>query len=301
MPLVQSANGNIRHIHRNGKGFRVRMKIHGKLFCGPTRAVRCFAEDDLYFARRCGSRAQMGHFIELLHNGYVIENLKGYQRILRTCLLSASNIPAPKHGVAKQSHSRSSKKAVKVPTRSRGVMRTIKRQPKIRRSKCGDASGLAGKSKVSRSKASTVNGTIAGGGDGKKLLLKLKKCNYEAIMAGRKIWDVRPLLGKSGRPSMPANLGTVGRVVILQSGRGTNNRARIVETRKYLGQANVPAINEMLLDLGTDLLPDAPSSFEARFDEYVSCYGKDHDLNTMSFVAMRLELERDITASAHAA
>ena len=239
---------------------------------------------------------QMGYFIELLHNGHAREDVEGYQRIVR-----ASNLQAPNHGVAKQSHSRSSKKAVKVPTRSRGVMRTIKRQPKIRRSKCGDASGLAGKSKVSRSKASTVNETIAGGGDGKKLLLQLKKCHYEAIMAGRKIWEARPLLGKSGRPSMPANLGTVGRVVILQSGRGTNNRARIVETRKYLGQANVPAINEMLLDLGTDLLPDAPSSFEARFDEYVSCYGKDHDLNTMSFVAMRLELERDITASAHAA
>ena len=296
MPLVQSANGNIRHIHRNGKGFRVHMKIHGKLFRGPTRALRCFAEDDLHFARLCGSRAQMGYFIELLHNGHARELVKGYQKIVR-----ASNLQAPNHGVAKQSHSRSSKKAVKVPTRSRGVMRTIKRHPKIRRSKCGDASGLAGKSKVSRSKASTVNGTIAGGGDGKKLLLKLKKCNYEAIMAGRKIWDVRPLLGKSGRASMSWHLGTVGRVVILQSGRGTNNRARIVETRKYLGQANVPAINEMLLDLGTDLLPDAPSSFEARFDEYVSCYGKDHDLNTMSFVAMRLELERDITASAHAA
>ena len=270
------------YVERHGKGWRVKLSIDSKFYCGPTHSIRPAAERDLFFARQKKSREEMCDFVRLLHNGNVFNGFLGYQKIHNTSVA--------------QSHPRAFKKAAKE-IKSLGAMRKTRPQSKIRTSKSGDASKLAGKSKATQNKASALNETIADSIGGKKLLLQLKKCHYEAIMTQRKMWEARPLLDKTGKPSMFAKLGSVGRIVVLQSGRGTNNVARITEVRKYLGQVNMPPVKEMLLELGADLLPDSPSSLEARINQYAECYSEGWDLDKMAFVALRLELGRSTIAS----
>jgi hypothetical protein len=46
----------------------------------------------------------------------------------------------------------------------------------------------------------------------------------------------------------------------------------------------------MVVELGADLLPDAHVDTTARVQEYVALYGQRFDMNSLGFVAMRLEL-----------
>jgi hypothetical protein len=128
--------------------------------------------------------------------------------------------------------------------------------------------------------------------DDRKLLLQVKKCHYNAIMAKRKLWEARTMFYRTGRPSLSLQLGFIGRSVILQSGPGTNNVARITDVRLYYGQAGMSPIKEMLIYLGSELLPDAPPTLEARIKQYEECYHKNCELDKSPFIAMRLEVDQ---------
>ena len=82
MPWQKKAVRDLGYILPHGKGFRVMLTMHGKLFAGPTRASHGLADWDLRWVRRCGSREQMCNFIKLLHNGHTREHLRGYEKIL---------------------------------------------------------------------------------------------------------------------------------------------------------------------------------------------------------------------------
>jgi hypothetical protein len=114
----------------------------------------------------------------------------------------------------------------------------------------------------------------------KVLLLQLKRTHYDAIKSRRKRWEARPLFRDSNRgrgPSLYDTLATVGRVVVLQSGAGTNDRVRIAEVRRYI------SVQDMVSELAADLLPDHTD----RVRVYEDLYG---DLGcARGFVAMRLE------------
>ena len=60
--------------------------------------------------------------------------------------------------------------------------------------------------------------------------------HYDAIKAGRKVWEARPsyqLRKGAWCESSFSQLAAVGRVVVLQSGAGTNDLASVVEFRRY--------------------------------------------------------------------
>ena len=128
--------------------------------------------------------------------------------------------------------------------------------------------------------------------DDRKLLLRVKKCHYKAIMAKRKLWEARTMFYKTGRPSLSWQLASIGRGVILQSGPGTSSVARITDLRLYYGQAGMSPIKEMLIDLGSELLPDAPPTLEARIKQYEECYHRNCELDKSPFIAMRLEVDQ---------
>ena len=117
-------------------------------------------------------------------------------------------------------------------------------------------------------------------------------------MAKRKLWEARPMLEKTGKTSLSWQLGTIGRIVVLQSGGGTNNVARITDVRLYYGQTDMHPIKEMLSDIGPELLPDAPPTLEAGLREYEKCYNAAKfyytrlEWDKMPFIAMRLDVEQ---------
>ena len=261
-------------VSQHGTGARIMVWLNGKLYTGPTRASRRWATCDLLMARKLQSREQMCLFVQLLHNGHCREHLRGYQKILSKITQMQSS------AVAKAAK-------VKKPLRAK---RRARSPSKIKACKRGVANRPAGTFKSARTKDSPLQDTTPHSSDGKKLLLQLKRCHYEAIMAERKLWEARPLLDKTGKHSKFAKLGTVGRIVILQSGRGTNSAARITDVRRYLGEVDMPPIKEMLLDLGAELLPDSPPTLKARISQYAECYSEGWDLDKMPFVALRLEL-----------
>jgi len=126
----------------------------------------------------------------------------------------------------------------------------------------------------------------------KVLLLQLQRPHYDAMKSGRKQWEARPLFddaNRGGRQSLCDSLATVGRVVVLQSGAGTNDRVRITEVRRYSAnpQAEISAVRAMVDELGSSLLPDAANA-SAGVKVYESLYGAARCAR--GFVAMRLEM-----------
>ena len=119
----------------------------------------------------------------------------------------------------------------------------------------------------------------------KALLLQLKRPHYNAIMAGRKLWEARPLLTGSGQPTIYNKLAIVSNVAILQSGAGTNDRVRIAEVRRYTPQNCLHPLEDMVAELGTDLLPDV-ADIRSRAVVYEELYGFQRCAG--GFVAMRL-------------
>ena len=127
--------------------------------------------------------------------------------------------------------------------------------------------------------------------DHKVLLLQLKRPHYDAIKSRRKLWEARPLVDSKARgwqPSIFNKLAQVGRTVVLQSGAGTNDRVRVAEVRRYTSgtDAGASAVQDMVVDLNADLLPDVVGARE-RAEVYTDLYG--HQRCAGGFVAMRLE------------
>ena len=91
-------------------------------------------------------------------------------------------------------------------------------------------------------------------------------------MAGRKLWEARPLLNGSGQPTIYNKLAIEGNVAILQSGADTNDRVRIAEVRRYTPQETLHPLEDMVAELGTDLLPDV-ADIRSRAVVYEELYG----------------------------
>ena len=91
---------------------------------------------------------------------------------------------------------------------------------------------------------------------------------------------------------MADKLACVGRIVILQSGPGTNDRVRISDVRRYTKEEwGDEALRRMILELGAGLLPDASNACE-RMQVYKDLYDPDQCLE--GFVAMRFEWTGDV-------
>lgn len=123
----------------------------------------------------------------------------------------------------------------------------------------------------------------------KTLLLQLKRPHYNAIMAGRKLWEARPLLNGSGQPTIYNKLAIASNAAILQSGADTNDRVRIAEVRRYTPQNSLHPLEDMVAELGTDLLPDV-ADIRSGAVVYEELYGSQRCAG--GFVAMRLAWPR---------
>ena len=123
----------------------------------------------------------------------------------------------------------------------------------------------------------------------KTLLLQLKRPHYDAIMAGRKLWEARPLLNGSGQPTIYNKLAIASNAAILQSGADTNDRVRIAEVRRYTPQNSLHPLEDMVAELGTDLLPDV-ADIRSGAVVYEELYGSQRCAG--GFVAMRLAWPR---------
>ena len=127
----------------------------------------------------------------------------------------------------------------------------------------------------------------------KTLLLQLKRPHYDAIKERRKLWEARPLFDGSYRQTIYDKLAVVGNAAILQSGAGTNDRVRIVEVRRYVPRGMSYPLEEMVVELGADLLPDVANT-RGRREIYESLYG--FQRCARGFVAMRLEWPNEASA-----
>ena len=127
----------------------------------------------------------------------------------------------------------------------------------------------------------------------KTLLLQLKRPHYDAIKERRKLWEARPLFDGSYRQTIYDKLAVVGNAAILQSGAGTNDRVRIVEVRRYVPRGMSYPLEEMVVELGADLLPDVANT-RGRAEIYESLYGIQRCAR--GFVAMRLEWPNEASA-----
>ena len=132
----------------------------------------------------------------------------------------------------------------------------------------------------------------------KTLLLQLKRPHYDAIKERRKLWEARPLFDGSYRQTIYDKLAVVGNAAILQSGAGTNDRVRIVEVRRYVPRGMSYPLEEMVVELGADLLPDVANT-RGRAEIYESLYRCQRCAR--GFVAMRLEWPNEASAPGTAA
>ena len=171
------------------------------------------------------------------------------------------------------------------------------------RSRGADASragSLQADYSIARKSAVTFPAKPKDSGDQKVLVLQLKRPHYDAIESRRKLWEARPLVDGEARgcqPSIFNKLAQVGRVVVLQSGAGTNDRARVAEVCRYTAGTDpgASAVQDMVVDLGADLLPDVAGARE-RARVYTDLYG--HRRCADGFVAMRLEWPREAPTAA---
>ena len=125
-------------------------------------------------------------------------------------------------------------------------------------------------------------------------MLQLKRPYYNAIKDGRKLWEARPLFNERWQPTIYDKLGVIGNVAVLQSGADTNDRVRIAEVRRYTPQGLSYPLQEMLAELGADLLPDVADD-RARAAVYESLYG--FERCTRGFVAMRFLWPNGVAAA----
>ena len=132
------------------------------------------------------------------------------------------------------------------------------------------------------------------------MLLQLQRPHFEAIKSQRKLWEGRPLVERrkdgSLAPWKYRHLATEGRVVKFQSGPPPNLVMRVAEVRLFLPdeRSSIPPEQAMLMELGTDLLPDVADA-HARVQVYREIYGA--DICAHGFVAMRLKWADEIKAA----
>ena len=98
------------------------------------------------------------------------------------------------------------------------------------------------------------------------------------------MWEARPLFDGRWQPTIYDKLGVIGNVAVLLSGADTIDRVRIAEVRRYTPQGLSYPLQEMLAELGADLLPDVADD-RARAAVYESLYGFERCAH--GFVAMR--------------
>ena len=123
-------------------------------------------------------------------------------------------------------------------------------------------------------------------------MLQLKHPHYDAIKDRRKLLEARPLFDGSGRQAIYDKLAVVGNAAVLQSGAGTNDRVRIAEVRRYIPQGLSYTLQDMVVELGADLLPDVADT-RARAQVYETLYS---DRCVRGFVAMRIEWPNEAEA-----
>ena len=128
-------------------------------------------------------------------------------------------------------------------------------------------------------------------------MLQLRRSHYDAIKDRRKLWEARPLFDGSGGQTICDKLAVVGNAAMLQSGAGTNDRACIAEVRRYVPQGLSYPLDDMVVELGADLLPDVADT-KGRQQIYESLYG--FQRCARGFVAMRLEWPNEASAASNA-
>ena len=108
------------------------------------------------------------------------------------------------------------------------------------------------------------------------------------------MWEARPLFDGAGLQTIYDKLAVVGNAAFLQSRAGSNDRVRIAEVRRYTPQGLSYPLQEMVVDLGADLLPDVPDD-RSRIKVYESLYG--FDRCARGFVAMYFEWPNGVAAA----
>ena len=135
----------------------------------------------------------------------------------------------------------------------------------------------------------------------RKMLLQLQRPHFEAIKSERKRWEGRPLVERrkdgSFAPWKYLHLATEGRVVKFQSGPPPNLVMRVAEVRLFVPneRSSIPPEQAMVMDLGTDLLPDVADASDSA-QVYREMYGT--DVCAHGFLAMRLKCADETKAAA---
>ena len=296
-------------------GWRVQAKISGRTEFGPKRSSKEDADRDLAWARQASDREAMQERLQGLRKAVAsaaegaavasASNRASQDQVPGEATKSQSphfeaSQPSGSSSVAQPAAGASQQQERTNSSGSSGVEQHIARS-KAEEDTVGAALGAGGVEAAGEARAQARkrpaaaldeqdadhSGSVSAGttsaDDQKVLLLQLKRPHYDAMKAGRKLWEARPMyqLSKNGwRESVHMRLGTVGRVARLQSGANTNDRVRIAEVRRYGG------VEDMVEDLGAQLLPDAADA-DARVKVYEELYA-DEDQRACGFVAMRL-------------
>ena len=137
--------------------------------------------------------------------------------------------------------------------------------------------------------------------DKKIMLLQVRRIHFEAIKSKRKRWEARPLVERRKDGSYVdwrlLHLATEGRVVKFQSGPPPNLVMRVAEVRFFVPneRSAIPPEQAMVMDLGTDLLPDVADASDSA-QVYREMYGT--DVCAHGFLAMRLKCADETKAAA---
>ena len=254
-------------VAQHGNGWRAWVKLGcDRVVCGPThvgRAGRREAEADLAQARQASTREEMQ---------YCLQNLRDVPESKSTLRAEPSlEQPAAGSKVVTAKRGRSAIEGI-----GSGVSQSaVAKQPR----------SLAGRAPTSESSADVESNK-----NRKTLLLQLKRPHYDAMKDRRKLWEARPLFDSKGRQTVFDKLAVVGNAAVLQSGAGTNDRVYIAEVRRYIQKEGSYPLEDMVVELGADLLPDVADT-RARVQLYESLYGPQC---FRGFVAMRLDGFEDL-------
>ena len=312
MAPKQKAIAELGALARHGNGWRVKVKVGQQQRNGPTHPTRAAAQADLDAAQQCTSRNEMLTFLTTL----VLTTLEVPQlrRNNDVGQLAAGDGAHLAGGGANSEQQASGHSGVGQPSAgAKAVMQSVRESSSRARGACGQLpakkarvaiedsssgvsqsvavqqlSSLAGRVLNTESSADLKRGNgVAGNNEEnrKTLLLQLRRPHYDAMKNRRKVWEARPLFDCSGQQTIYDKLAVVGNAAVLQSGAGTNDRVCIAEVRRYIPQGLSYPLEDMVVELGADLLPDVADT-RARAQVYESLYG---DRCTRGFVAMRIE------------
>ncbi len=276
------------------------------------RTTREEAEQDMRRAQECASRREMVEYCLAPRSQGDVATLQGggvsaEGRTKEAHALQGSGVPQPAaEGRTKDADALQGSGVPQpaVTKRRRDVDasqgRDVSKHATTKMALSRQTGALRAENGVARKSAARFPAKPKDNDDQKVLLLQLKRPHYDAIKNRQKLWEARPLVDGEARgwqPSIFNKLAQVGRTVVLQSGAGTNDRVRVAEVRRYTAGtvAGSSAVQDMVVDLGADLLPDAAGARE-RAKVYTDLYG--HRRCADGFVAMRLEWPREASTAA---